>query len=215
MNIIRHETCIDNVPELPSVAGRWRALGRKHIRAALSTDVERCDLAYGILVEHVANVLLACGVPLSGHRPMQAAVLQRFGSAFRDIVQLALEFQRIAGEEVVSRDLAVVLAQVGEAFDPKRMIDEWEDPKKPSSTATPAGSVLCSTQLGLVVERVAEGGAPLVDVVLLRPKVVLNTTLEELWKEQVPPGRAVPETTEAVVRAVDGMYAHSPQRCRP
>lgn len=192
--------CVNLAAEVPSVAGRWRALCRKNVKALLSTSEKREAVAHRALAEHVADILFACGVPQPHGELLSDGILRRFGGAFRDIARLALEFQSIVGEQVVSRDLFAVDAEAGAPFDPRRMIDDWAGPKESPSPASPEGWVLGATQLGLVVEKGSAGIEDGVDsVVLLKPKVVLSTALEDLWKEQVKSVQAHVDTAEVVV----------------
>lgn len=179
--------------EPPSVAGRWRALARKHVKNLLSPDEQRCELARNILAEHVSAVLLLCGVPQAFDKPLHDDLLLRFGVAFRDIILLTLEFQRSVGEQIVSHDLRVFAADAGEPFDSAHMDDEWNNPKKHASPGGQvAGCVLNATQLGLYAVTGARESE--VVVALLKSTVVLRTALQELWAEQVQGGSAEKET---------------------
>ncbi|KAI8977710.1 hypothetical protein BD414DRAFT_495390 [Trametes punicea] len=174
--------------EPQSVGGRWRALSRRYTKAVIGLD-ETQQIASQILAEHVVTVLLACGVA-GAERDILHVVNRRFSRAFSDIAGFALEFQRLTGECVVSRDLIVVTAEAGIAFDASRMIDEWGNPKDMRSS-TAAGTVLCTTQLGLVREQGSIGRAGVAAErvqcsILLKPTVVLTTMLEEMWTEQIP-----------------------------
>lgn len=118
-----------------------------------------------------------------------------FSEALHEISRLALDFQRVTGESIVSRDLFAVVARNGAIFDPNRMTDEWADPRRSKrSVDTRPLAVLCTTQLGLIREEIVrskaavEGGDEQWEVtstVLIKPRVVLTTMLEELQNEQV------------------------------
>ena len=130
------------------------------------------------LAKLLAEVLLACGV--SGTlESVSDAVKKSFGLALQEIAELALKFQRTAGELVVSRDLIAVVMTPDTDFDPAAMDDEWADPKQPIGKSTEY--VLCTTQLGLVREEVKEGVVH--SILLVKPKVVLRSMLERLWDE--------------------------------
>lgn len=122
------------------------------------------------------DVLLACRVSGTPDT-VYALVKKTFLSALHEIAERALEFQRIAGEVVLSCDLIPIVVSPDTTFDQARMEDEWTDPKKPTTT----GHVLCTTQLGLVrEEKKAEG---IQTTLLRRPKVVMKSMLEQLWDE--------------------------------
>ncbi|KAI0738323.1 hypothetical protein C8Q80DRAFT_1262841 [Daedaleopsis nitida] len=166
--------------EPQSVAGRWRALSRAGIKAALR-DIRR--EASGCLTELVTAILAASGAEGTSHEEEVRRVSYQ---AFQEIIALALEFQTVTGENIVSRDLVALGAAFGEVFDPVRMIDEWEDPKATRSGRVPTHPpVLCSTGLGLLREvkitREGEGDRGTFDtVLLLKPTVVLTNMLDEL-----------------------------------
>ncbi|KAI0367128.1 hypothetical protein BV20DRAFT_902088, partial [Pilatotrama ljubarskyi] len=165
--------------EPQSVAGKWRALSRKHVIDLALEHGWRRDMAWRPLGENVADVLLACGAP----NAILDFVLQRYGDALRDLVDTALMFQRTAGEQVVSRDFHVVLVEAGSAFDDGRMVDEWSDPTRRCSSTT-AQRVVCTTQLGLTFTKGAgrgEAGAGVTEeAILLKPQVVRESSLEEV-----------------------------------
>lgn len=102
----------------------------------------------------------------------------------------------------MSRDLFAIEAEWSVCFDSKRLIDEWSSPKKGTSSGAPAGRILCSTELGLVMEKrgaASQGKAHCDGLVLFKPKVVLGTVLEELWQEQAQYQQASMEIAEALV----------------
>lgn len=119
-------------------------------------------------------------------------VVTQFGSSVHHLVRLALEFQKMSGETIVSRDFSVVTMQADAIFDISVMTDEWEHPTKRKSRQIPADSVLCTTQLGLVRQERRDGndeaGAGVTETILLKPKVVLTSMLGELQSAPVSAG---------------------------
>ncbi|KAI1793702.1 hypothetical protein LXA43DRAFT_1092493 [Ganoderma leucocontextum] len=180
--------------EQQSIAGRWRALSRTYVKTFFADDATRQRIATDGLLDHITDILLASGICM----PQQDLRMEMEGSyadALREVVHLSLEFQRITGERIISRDLLVVTANPGAPFDPSRMVDEWAEPKSARRHIEPH-PVLCTTQLGLVREerKAAEeagGEEGISAVVLLKPKVVLKSLLDELWNEQVRGTRKV------------------------
>ncbi|KAI0704714.1 hypothetical protein C8Q76DRAFT_820428 [Earliella scabrosa] len=177
--------------EPQSVSGRWRALTRLHVKELAPDAHKRQTLAADTLAEHIAHILVVCGVPVP-HQPLLAAVMGDFADALHEVVRLSLEFQHVTGERIVSRDLCAVYARSGELFDATCMTDEWADPKARVRVAEKV-TVLCTTQLGLLREESRAPGVkegPLESTVLLKPQVVLKSMLDELWREQVETGKA-------------------------
>ena len=129
------------------------------------------------LAATVADVLVVCGATRGGSsRAVYEAVKKSFGQALHEVASLALDFQRITGEVVVSRDLVVMLVEPSTSFDPATMDDEWAAPKSQSGTTT--GRVLCTTQAGLRREERRAGSIEA--VLLLKPKVALTDVLQQL-----------------------------------
>ncbi len=150
----------------------------------LADERERQQTASDTLLRHITDILLVSGIAVAP-QDLRTEVERSHADGLREVVRQSLEFQRITGEGIISRDLLIVATNLGEPFDPSRMVDEWADPK-----GFDHHPVLCTTQLGLVrEERKATGSGDgeegIVTVILLKPKVVLTSLLEELWNEQV------------------------------
>ena len=122
---------------------------------------------------------------------MLGEVRTTFSDRLRGVISLALDFQCITGERIVSVDLLPILYRGGDKFQPEYMDDEWADPKHPANKGN-SELILGTTQLGLVCEerhpaalnRVG-GGMETSSKVLLKPKVVLMNILEDLKPQQV------------------------------
>lgn len=149
-------------------------------------DIER--RASDVLMGHITDILLTRGMA-AGPQDLRTEVVNSYADVLRGVVHLSLEFQRTTGEGIISRDLLVITTDPGEPFDPSRMAEEWADPRSEVHSADPVPvPVLCTTQLGLVREerRASEGAGGeggIAEVVLLKPKVVLMSLLEELSNE--------------------------------
>ena len=139
-----------------------------------NADRERRDV--GALARDIADILLVCGIA-SAPQDLWTEWESSYADALRELVHLSFEFQRITGEEIISRDLLPLVPRPGEPFDPSYMIDEWADPRAPHGYD--AHPVLCTTHLGLVrEEKTATEG--IATVTLLKPKVVLTSFLADL-----------------------------------
>ncbi|RDX46323.1 hypothetical protein OH76DRAFT_1311921, partial [Lentinus brumalis] len=134
--------------EPQSVSGRWRAMSRTHLKAFLGDEQERQSRGEVELAEKLTDILLICGVPGTRQR-LLAEVTSVFSESLHEIVRLALEFQRVTGENIISRDLSAIAEKPGRSFDPERMVDEWADPKR-LHRVLQSPPVLCTTQLGLL-----------------------------------------------------------------
>ncbi|PIL34613.1 hypothetical protein GSI_03392 [Ganoderma sinense ZZ0214-1] len=185
---IGRSSYIDENQERQSVAGRWRALSRMYVKTLRADDAERQRIASNMLVDHITDVLIASGIGMP-RQDLREKVENSYADALREVVHQSLEFQWIAGERIVSRDLFVFTALPGEPFNPSHMVDEWANPKR-ARHGVDTHPVLCTTQLGLVREEKkaptegADGEEGITKVVLLKPKVVLTSLLEELSNEQ-------------------------------
>ncbi|EJF61939.1 hypothetical protein DICSQDRAFT_169517 [Dichomitus squalens LYAD-421 SS1] len=182
--------------EPQSVAGRWRALSRVHVRALSAGDVQLQQEGEDDLAKHIVTVLLACGVP-AVPQTLLDDMNTRFGSAIGDVVHLALEFQKMSGEMIVSRDLTVTIAPIDAVFDPALMDDEWGRPAKGKRHQILTDPILCTTRLGLTRQERRDGsdgdGAVFYETTLIKPTVVLTSMLDELYNEHVQ-ARAEPDS---------------------
>ncbi|KAI0704700.1 hypothetical protein C8Q76DRAFT_631216 [Earliella scabrosa] len=166
--------------EPQAVAGRWRSLCRSYLEPERGAPDGEADAVKHAneLAKWSAEILLSCRVP-GRLEVVQEAVMDASGPRLRDIAALALDFRRVTGKLMISRNFAVVASHAGAEFDRMSMEDEWADPREPSPPV--AGVVVCTTQLGLVKEEKKAGSSQ--SIVLLRSKVVLKRALEQLLEE--------------------------------
>ncbi|KAI0643484.1 hypothetical protein C8Q79DRAFT_869033, partial [Trametes meyenii] len=180
-----YQSIRSNEPQ--SVAGRWRALSRKHIKALLSTSEDQRDTGVLCLAWRVVDVLVVCGATGPDHE-LPLKVARRFGDAFRNVAELAFHFRSIASERIISHDIFAVYPNPGSPFDVSYMKDEWGGPTA-SRPSGETGTVLCATQLGLGTEAALTGddkvkrGQGFKHTILLRSSVILDTALDELRRE--------------------------------
>ncbi|OJT02597.1 hypothetical protein TRAPUB_6861 [Trametes pubescens] len=180
--------------ELQSVFGRWRTMTLTYARALIPEKAQGASMPTSRMIDCVSDVLLACGADGSPEQ-VRDLVKQHYGKRLKQLATHVLDFRRIAGEQIVSRDLQVIVAWPPAPFDPTLMEDEWAETKKSASpaSASAVGNILCTTHLGLIrQERRAEAdkdsqdAEPMRKVVMLKPKVVLHSTLRELLPEPEP-----------------------------
>ncbi|KAI0656116.1 hypothetical protein C8Q70DRAFT_880260, partial [Cubamyces menziesii] len=132
--------------EPQSVAGRWRAITWKHFQSLHPRLDEVQQEACAHLAERIVDILALCGV--CGTRvAILNDVIVGFSSPLHDVVKLAFYLEKTITERVISRDLVVVVIQADATFDAAGMVDEWSSPK--TVVRASAGSVLCTTQLGM------------------------------------------------------------------
>ncbi|TFK87245.1 hypothetical protein K466DRAFT_586538 [Polyporus arcularius HHB13444] len=174
-------TTIENVywairdREPQSVAGRWRSLGRTHLKRILS-NIDYAPFLVSNLSDVVADILLVAGA--TGTRDVIAQIVSaEFESELGEIASLALKFHATTGERVVSRDFALLAAQPGDPFDASCMEAE-------QGAGESSARVLGTTQLGLVAERSVErdgkrGDLEIRRAVLLKCRVVLQDTADQ------------------------------------
>ena len=168
------------------MAGRWRAITWKHFQSLHPRLDEVQQEACAHLAERIVDILALCGV--CGTRvAILNDVIVGFSSPLHDVVKLAFYLEKTITERVISRDLVVVVIQADATFDAAGMVDEWSSPK--TVVRASAGSVLCTTQLGLTRAQNLSGGtsgraSDSKPALLLKPKVVLTTVISEILEEQ-------------------------------
>ncbi|KAI0704693.1 hypothetical protein C8Q76DRAFT_787401, partial [Earliella scabrosa] len=138
------------------VAGRWRMLARKHIKALQPTSWSTRAL-FDTLASHLTDVLIVCGA-IGAREDLLETVAREFKSEVQDVLRRVLDFHRTAGERVVSCDFALVAAEPGVTFDPSLM--EEEKGIRLQGPNPVAARVLCAAEVGLVAERRSDETAP-------------------------------------------------------
>ncbi|RPD55198.1 hypothetical protein L226DRAFT_539135 [Lentinus tigrinus ALCF2SS1-7] len=169
-----YEAIRDQEPQ--SVAGRWRALGRTHLKSLLPGQ-DYVPSLISKLSGIVTDILLVAGA--TGTKDVIAGIVStEFESDLREIVTFALRFHSTVGERVVSRDFSLLAAEPGDPFDTTRMEVEY-----PLAPTLQGARVLGTTQLGLVAQRSVErdgvhGEFETRRVVLLKCSVILQDAVE-------------------------------------
>ncbi|KAJ7036715.1 hypothetical protein C8F04DRAFT_1094179 [Mycena alexandri] len=162
------------------VAGRWRALTHTHVQELIHGEPELGDY----FVDAFVNVLLTAGFK-SSSAALHELVGQRFADRISALVRLALGLNKAIGAEVTACELKTLSAAPGVPFETETMIDIVD------GAAQPGEAVLCTCELGLSRSDKLDG--VWTKTVLLRPKVVLASGLEELLAQ----GESTPTKTKA------------------
>ncbi|KAJ7905236.1 hypothetical protein B0H13DRAFT_1881244 [Mycena leptocephala] len=161
-------------------AGHWRALTHTHVQELINGEPELGDY----FVDAFVNVLLTAGFK-SSSAALHALVAQRFADRISALVRLALGLNKAVGAEVTVCELKTLSAAPGVAFDAGTMIDIVD------GAAQPGEAVLCTCELGLSRSDKIDG--VWTKTVLLKPKVVLPSGLEEMLAQ----GESTPTKTKA------------------
>ncbi|OSC99573.1 hypothetical protein PYCCODRAFT_1438138 [Trametes coccinea BRFM310] len=186
--------------EPQSVFGRWRAMTLTYTHAVLGERTTNASNAARSLLSHINDVLLAAGTKDNANLNSE-----QYKKSLKALTTQALELRHIAGVRVVSGDFQTTIAWPDEPYAPERIDDEWADPKD-AGAAAPSGAQICSTtHLGLVrrewhVEggKGARAGGMERELVLLKPKVILHHTLQEILEDFLSePDEAASERTES------------------
>ncbi|EJF61938.1 hypothetical protein BD309DRAFT_867110, partial [Dichomitus squalens] len=168
--------------EPQSVAGRWRALCRTHVKSLIERGEAQTQRLFQTLSVVIADVLILCGA-IGTWDGVLEAVVRDFEAELYEVVNLALRFQWTAGECVISRDFVVYVADSDAIYDPTRMDSDNAELLKAPSARAPSRTVLCTTHLGLLSEtkvggRERDNGGKVRTTVLTKAKVVLKSDNE-------------------------------------
>lgn len=131
------------------------------------------------MVDAFVNVLITAGYQ---EKPaaLQDRIMNDFAGRITVILQTAQRLNRSIGEGVTSCDLEALYISPSVSYDPTTMEDAFETTPKDKATTTPE-NVLCTTDLGLVrAEKVSGAVGEWQELVLLKPKVVLPSGLDDI-----------------------------------
>ncbi|KAK0434132.1 hypothetical protein EV421DRAFT_1841589 [Armillaria borealis] len=156
------------------VAGRWRVMTRSKSKYSTPEEVEKSYIPW--MVRRAILVLLLAGWDSDGTKTWEACVdtvMEKYGRRIRDIVRLMMILDKAISESVVSKDIVVCIAAGGNQYDPGTM----ENADGPAEKVPPSDCVMCTSDLGLKVTEASEDGTSEEDTYLLKPKVVLRSSL--------------------------------------
>ncbi|KAF7970804.1 hypothetical protein HWV62_22806 [Athelia sp. TMB] len=160
--------------ESQAVAGRWRALTRRHLHDMSAEGKDLVPLVRSHICDGLTDILLSAKCQRS--RPDIENDLNKFGDRIEAIINASLYLKHVLGEQVTSSDLKIISVEGGESFDPTCM-DDAEGPGGEVPLPEVKEIVLCTTELGLRREaKVDKGDQSTVDIqILLKPMVALET----------------------------------------
>ncbi|KAG6819900.1 hypothetical protein H0H93_007613 [Arthromyces matolae] len=157
--------------EEQAMAGRWRALTRKHLPRP-----EEHELSY-LFVDAIINILLVANAVLS-HDQLLHAVEKQFAERITTIVRSAQRLRKAIGEDITLCDLEVIFFNHDTPFSPTQMDDTFAEVSA-EQNAVAGDPVMCTTELGLVrFERRAGKDAIWDETILLKPKIALRSGID-------------------------------------
>ncbi|PCH36671.1 hypothetical protein WOLCODRAFT_109015 [Wolfiporia cocos MD-104 SS10] len=170
--------------EEPSVSTRWRVLTQSSLRSITWSEATEHHLRNN-LAELVTEIMLLAGSSISPPALYQTLCTQ-FGERLQSIITISLSLQKAMGEGVVSSHLEPSICTWGMPFNPNEMVDAFpsshERTPRPSDRSSPL--LLGTTEVGLQRVEQRESGDKIAGhphiVMLLKPKVVLETFIDEL-----------------------------------
>ena len=136
-------------------------------------------------------MISGCRVPAAESKEKEGAS-NTLRAQLRRIAEAVFKLARITREEILSTNFEIVMAEGGHPFVSAGMTDALNEHRHGGSDGkTNQGNVLCTTELGLrcttrkgkSAATVVEGEEPFERRMLLRPKVVLDSTVDALDKE--------------------------------
>ncbi|KAK0448946.1 uncharacterized protein EV420DRAFT_835194 [Desarmillaria tabescens] len=161
---------------LAPVAARWRVMTRSNSKYSTSEEVEKSYIPW--MVRRAVLVLLLAGWDSDGTKTWDACVttvMNKYGRRVRDIIKLMMGLDKAISESIVSKDIIVCIAASGDQYDPGSM----ENTDGPAEKVQPSDRVMCTSDLGLKVTATSGDGSAERDTYLLKPKVVLRSSLTQ------------------------------------
>jgi hypothetical protein len=161
----------------PSVAAKWRAL----TTANLDKLQERNESTFP---EEVMDFLMtkASAIVTTAGFHMRPKLTKELKNNLQWMTKSTLELRTAVLQQVSWSEMEVFLIPEGQNFDPRIMTDDSDNGRKGASSSVNGGVVFCTTDLGLMNSRgvTNEGGTELVEEILLKPKVLLQSNVEEM-----------------------------------
>lgn len=170
--------------EEQTISGRWRALTRAYVR---QNDQEHLAIYF---IDGFVNILLTAGAHQS-QRELHDFIASKFAERIGIIVKSAQGLRKAIGEDVTSCDFEVVFVPQDRLFDPSKMDDTFASGfEKGRGNPEP---VLCTTDLGLARSAKVPGKVgEWEQTILLRPKIALQSGIDEMMAEQTAQDDEIP-----------------------
>ncbi|KAK0240862.1 hypothetical protein EDD85DRAFT_816603 [Armillaria nabsnona] len=165
---------IQKTSTLVPVAGRWRVITRSESKYSTPEEAEKSYIPW--MVRRAILVLLLAGWDSDGMKTWEAyvdTVMEKYGRRIQDIVKLMMRLDKAIHKSVFSKDIFVCIAAGGNQYNPGTM----ENTDGPAEKGQPSDRVMCMSDLGLKVMEASENGTSGGDTYLLKPKVVLRSSL--------------------------------------
>lgn len=162
-----------------TVARRWRTITRRSLRLPQQDRLRAREDISRTLSEVLAGVKSVA----DGETYFTEAVLQSCGERLRLLADLAMDLNEGVGFGVSSEDLEVYVLPSGQQFDEQSMSDYWSTPGSRRGKGSEQGQDYVAGTCSLGLRRKPSkdvGGGGDAGLILLKPKVVLRSTLEEL-----------------------------------
>ncbi|EDR06452.1 uncharacterized protein LACBIDRAFT_300147 [Laccaria bicolor S238N-H82] len=168
--------------EEQAVAGRWRALTQAQLRPSRS---------YGPhIAEDLVTILKVCGLSTSSSK--YQIIIQDIKHRMSTLEKAALQLKVALKEGVTSVDIEAFYISTRAQFDPTNMDDAYGDSRKEARNRRGDGErIMCTTDMGLrrvLTKRSADGQAQSYYDVILKPKVVLASSLTDEAEAQTALG---------------------------
>jgi len=132
-------------------------------------------------VNHLIDLLVVAGWPESGSKALNTFV-ETFGNRLSVIGKLVLQLNKAVGEDITSGDLETIFVPPDAAFDPAIMDDAYADERPRRGKTSVEERVVATTDMGLqrMARRYREGRYECETMIVLKPKVVLYSALEDV-----------------------------------
>ncbi|KAF5317077.1 hypothetical protein D9611_003543 [Ephemerocybe angulata] len=163
-----------------ALAKNWLALTTKHSTSPPS--IKRADTTQSLLNLMVVAGALPSALPVSPNSPNGGIGAQ----VEYLIVSKALKIREMMNAGVLSAHVELILPSRGEGYDSTKMVDAYENPASVRNAAEDAmeernvgkEKIVCSTALGITCIPLKNAAAKAGPETVLKPKVLLYSTLE-------------------------------------
>ncbi|KIK01074.1 hypothetical protein K443DRAFT_581866 [Laccaria amethystina LaAM-08-1] len=167
--------------EEQAVAGRWRAMTQAQLKPSRSYAPQ--------IAEDLVNVLIVCGLSTSNSK--HQIIIQDIKHRMSLLEKAALKLKVALKEGVTSVDIEPFYISTRAQFDPTKMDDAYGDSRKETRNRGDGERIMCTTDMGLrrvLTKRSVDGQVQSYYDIILKPKVVLASSLTDEAEAQTPLG---------------------------